>query len=122
MKKAYVFAFMLLGLQVAALAADSDGGTAAIQARATAMTRSMSKKVQLDEGQYLKVKLLNIRMLTEAEDLKTRFAADPSIMDQHLAETQMRYEMDLASLLRPKQVAMYHQSLETMTALGSTPR
>ena len=120
MKKAYVFVLMLLSGQGAVLAADSDGG--AIQSRATAMTRSMSAKVQLDEGQYLKVKLLNIRMLTEADDLKTRFAADPAILDQHLAETQMRYEMDLASLLRPKQVAMYHQAQETMTALGSTPR
>ena len=121
MKKAFTFACMLLGMQGAALAADSDGGSV-IQARATNMTRSMSSKVQLDEGQYLKVKLLNIRMLTEVDDLKVRFAADPSILDQHLADTQMRYEMDLASLLRPKQVAMYHQSLETMTALGSTPR
>jgi len=120
MKRAYIFACMLLGLQSAAFAADSDGG--AIQARAAAMTRSMSSKVQLDEGQYLKVKLLNIRMLTETDDLKTRFAADPSILDQHLAETQMRYEMDLASLLRPKQIAMYQQSRETMTALGGMPR
>lgn len=121
MKKAYIFAFMLLGMQVAASASDFDGGSA-IQSRATAMTRSMSGKVQLDEGQYLKVKVLNIRMLTEAEDLKTRFAADPSVLDQQLAEAQMRYEMDLASLLRPKQVAMYQQSRTSMTALGSTPR
>ncbi|GAA3941858.1 hypothetical protein [Hymenobacter algoricola] len=119
MKKAYIFAFMLLGLRVAAMAAD---GGSAIQMRATAMTRSMAAKVQLDEGQYLKVKLLNVRMLTEADDLKTRFAADPSILDQHLAEAQMRYDMDLASLLRPKQVAMYHQAQTSMTALGSTPR
>ncbi|SHJ50451.1 hypothetical protein SAMN02745146_3275 [Hymenobacter daecheongensis DSM 21074] len=121
MKKASIFAFMLLGLQVAALAANSDGPVA-IQNRATTMTRSMSGKVQLDEGQYLKVKLLNIQMLTESEDLKIRFAADPAILDQHLAEAQMRYEMDLASLLRPKQVAMYQQSRMSMTALGSPSR
>ncbi|GAA4007477.1 hypothetical protein GCM10022408_19300 [Hymenobacter fastidiosus] len=119
MKKAYIFAFMLLCVGGVALAADSDGNSA-IEVRATSMTRLMSKKVQLDEGQYLKVKLLNVRMLTEADDLKTRFAADPAILDQHLAEAQMRYEMDLASLLRPKQVAMYQQSRTNMTALGSS--
>lgn len=120
MKKAYIFAFMLVCVGGVALAADSDGGNSPIQVRATSMTRAMSSKVQLDEGQYLKVKLLNVRMLTEVDDLKIRFAADPSILDQHLAEAQMRYEMDLASLLRPKQVAMYQQSRTNMTALGST--
>lgn len=124
MKKAYVFAGLLLGLQAATVAGPrmkSEGPTG-IQARATALTRSIAEKARLDEGQYLRVKQLNIRMLTEMEDIKTRFAADPSILDQRLADTQARYEADLTSLLRPAQLAIYQQDRSSMTALGSDPR
>lgn len=124
MKKTYILACMLLGMQGVALALPASGtdGATAVQARATALTRSIADKARLDEGQYLRVKQLNIRMLTEQDDLKTRFAADPAILDQRLAEAQAKYESDLMSLLRPTQLAMYEQARTSMTALGATPR
>ncbi|UOQ70776.1 hypothetical protein [Hymenobacter cellulosilyticus] len=119
MKKAHFFALLALSVQTAASAANDPDGTAAIQARATTLTRNLAQQAKLDEGQYLKVKQLNLRMLTEVDDLKTRFAADPAILDQHLATAQTRYEAELASLLRPTQYAVYQQSRSGMTALGA---
>ncbi|RIY13892.1 hypothetical protein [Hymenobacter rubripertinctus] len=113
---------MLLGVQTAVLAGAKKEGPTAIQARATALTRSIADKVRLDEGQYLQVKRLNIQMLSEQEDLKTRFAADPGILDQRLADAQVQYEADLLELLRPAQLALFQQSRASMTALGTLPK
>ena len=96
-------------------------GEAALVARATALTRIQAEKARLDEGQYLKVKQLNIRMFSEMEDLKTRFAADLAILDERLAVAQVRYEMELVAIMRPNQLALLQQSRSGMTAL-STPR
>ncbi|TGE14415.1 hypothetical protein [Hymenobacter elongatus] len=120
MKKVYFLALLALSAQSVALAANDTDGPSAIQARATTLTRTMAGKAHLDEGQYLKVKQLNLRMLTELDDLKTRFAADPAVLDQQLATAQTRYEMELASLLRPAQFAVYQQSRTSMTALGGS--
>ncbi|WP_460621328.1 hypothetical protein [Hymenobacter tenuis] len=122
MKKTTLFACLLFGLQSAAMAGTEPDGSGSITSRATALTRSISEKARLDEGQYLRVKQLNIRMLTELEDLKTRFAADQSVLDQRLADAQSRYETDLTALLRPAQLSIFQQSRTSMTALGATPK
>ncbi|UOQ51536.1 hypothetical protein [Hymenobacter cellulosivorans] len=119
MKKVYLLALLALGTQTAALATIDPDGPSGLQARATTLTRTIAQQAKLDEGQYLKVKQLNLRMLTEVDDLKTRFAADPAIMDQQLASAQARYEAELASVLRPAQYAVYQQARTSMTALGA---
>ncbi|MBC8084893.1 MAG: hypothetical protein H7Z21_16975 [Hymenobacter sp.] len=119
MKKALLLTGLVVALGVTAYAAsDKD---AAIRTRATALTRIQVEKARLDEGQYLKVKTLNIRMLTEMEDLKNRFAADPAILDERLAVAQARYELELTAIMRPAQLAMFNQARNSMTAL-SAPR
>ncbi|WP_139922111.1 hypothetical protein [Hymenobacter sp. DG01] len=122
MKKATLFAVLLFGLQGAVSAGTEPDGPTSIQARATALTRSIADKARLDEGQYLRLKQLNIRMLLEQEDLKTRFASDATLLDQRLAEAQARYETDLTAMLRPAQLALFQQSRTSMTALGATPK
>jgi hypothetical protein len=117
MKKITLFIALILGLQGVSLAAGRGEGTG-LQARATALTRSIAEKVRLDEGQFVRVKQLNIRMLTEMEDLQTRFAADPALLDQRLAEAQLQYETALTALLRPAQLALFQQNRASMTALG----
>lgn len=122
MKKTTLFACLLFGINSATMAGTEPDGPTGIQARATALTRSIADKARLDEGQYLRVKQLNIRMLLEMEDLKTRFAADQAVLDQRLADAQGRYEQDLTALLRPAQLALFEQSRTSMTALGATPK
>ncbi|QJX48547.1 hypothetical protein HMJ29_17135 [Hymenobacter taeanensis] len=122
MKKAYFFAFLMVGLQLASSATpNSEGdGTSSIKARATALTRTVAEKARLDEGQYLRLKQLNTQMLTEMDELKSRLAGDPAALDQRMADAQAKYEADLMGLLRPNQIALYQQARTSMTALGQT--
>ncbi|WP_210114465.1 hypothetical protein [Hymenobacter elongatus] len=77
----------------------------------------MSETTRLDEGQYLKVKQLNMRMLSEVADLKARFTGTAAL-DEQMAQAQARYEWDLASILWPRQMAAYTQSKLNVTAFN----
>jgi hypothetical protein len=99
-----------------AQAAPADGSR--LNDRAKAMTRQMAEKLPLSEGQYIKVRQLNLRMLTEMAEVRKQFSDDASGLDQALANIQMRYEWDLATVLRPRQMALYDQSKTSMTAVN----
>jgi hypothetical protein len=120
MKKVYLFVCLALGLQGAAVNVSAADESTAVQARATTLTRAIANKARLDEGQYLKVKQLNIQMLTAINDLKVRYAADPLTLDQQMATVQIDYEVALARVMRSNQFAMYQQSRSTMTALANS--
>lgn len=117
MKKVYVFACLVLCLQGASSNAFAADESTAIQARATTLTRAIANKARLDEGQYLKVKQLNVKMLSDMDALKVRYAADPLSLDQKMAEVQIDYDVALARVMRSNQFAMYQQSRSSMTAL-----
>jgi hypothetical protein len=117
MKKAFLFTGIILALGATVYA--SGDKESAIVTRATALTRMQVQKARLDEGQYLRVKTLNIRMLTEMEDIKNRFASEPAILDERLAVAQARYELELTSIMRPAQLAMFNQARNSMTALSA---
>lgn len=104
----------LLGAGTVAQAGPGDGSR--ITARATELTRRMAERTRMSEGQYVKVKQLNIRLLTEMATLRKQFATDPASLDQALADVQMRYEWDLASILWPKQLAAYEDVKMNFTA------
>ncbi|MGY2134811.1 hypothetical protein ACW9KT_21455 [Hymenobacter sp. HD11105] len=120
MKKVYLFVCLVLSLQGAALSVSAADEATGVQARATALTRAIANKARLDEGQYLKVKKLNIQMLTEADALKVRLAADPAALDQQMAVVLANYEAALGQVMRSNQLAMYQQSRTSMTALSGT--
>lgn len=122
MKKATLLAGLLFSFFSTVTAGTDPDGPTTIQARATALTRAICDKALLDEGQYVQVKRLNMQMLLEQDDLKTRFSADQAMLDQRLADAQARYESDLTALLRPAQLALFQQSRTSMTALGATPK
>ncbi|GAB2464187.1 hypothetical protein GCM10011375_16310 [Hymenobacter qilianensis] len=117
MKKVYFFACLILCLQGASSNASAADESTAIQARATTLTRAIANKARLDEGQYLKVKQLNVKMLSDMDALKVRYAADPLSLDQKMAEVQIEYDVALARVMRSNQFAMYQQSRSSMTAL-----
>jgi hypothetical protein len=86
--------------------------------RAKSLTRQMAEKMPLSEGQYVKVRQLNLRLLTETAEVRKQFANDATGLDEALANIQMRYEWDLAALLRPRQMALYDQNKANMTAVN----
>ncbi|MGY2134810.1 hypothetical protein ACW9KT_21450 [Hymenobacter sp. HD11105] len=117
MKKIYILACLLVSMTFSlAPSASADNGTS-LSSRATTLTRQMAQKVRLDEGQYVKVKRLNMQMLAEVEEAKARLASDPAALDVHLAEVQAHYEWDLAAILWPRQMVAYNQAKTNMTAV-----
>jgi hypothetical protein len=117
MKKVYFFACLILCLQGSSSSVTAADESTAIQARATALTRAIANKARLDEGQYLKVKQINVKMLTDMDALKARYTADPMSLDQKMAEVQIDYDVALARIMRSNQFAMYQESRSSMTAL-----
>ena len=120
MKKVYLFVCLAVSLQGAALSVSAADGSTSVEARATTLTRTMANKARLDEGQYLKVKKLNMQMLTEMDELKAKFAADPAMLDQKMAVVLTDYEASLGQVMRSNQLAIYQQSRNAMTALSSS--
>ncbi|NVO29748.1 MULTISPECIES: hypothetical protein [Hymenobacter] len=119
MKKVALFVCLLIAAPGVILAASRADNPTSITARATALTRAISDRIRLDEGQYLRLKQLNIRMLSEQEELKSRFAAEQPMLDQRLADAQLYYEMALLDMLRPAQRSLFDQHRASMTAMGT---
>ncbi|TGE28716.1 hypothetical protein [Hymenobacter metallicola] len=117
MKKVYMITLLLAGLATPLMSQASGSDEPSLKGRAAVLTRRMSETTKLDEGQYLKVKQLNLRMLSEVADIKARFAGTPAF-DEHMAEVQMHYEWDLAAILWPRQMAAYTQSKLNVTAFN----
>ena len=113
-----IFAGMLLALLLSAGMATQagPGDGSRLTARATELTRRMAERTRMSEGQYVKVKQLNIRLLTEMASLRKQLATDGAALDKALADVQMRYEWDLASILWPKQLAAYEDVKMNFTA------
>ncbi|MBO0359063.1 hypothetical protein J0X19_13975 [Hymenobacter sp. BT186] len=90
------------------VAGPGDQGKA--EARATQLTKQLAQKTQLSEGQYVRVRQLNLRMITEMQELQASLAADPATLDKKLAELQSHYEWDLTAIIGPRQMVAYNQS------------
>lgn len=116
MKKVYILTCLLVSMTLSlAPNASADNGTS-LNSRATTLTRQLAQKVRLNEAQYVKVKRLNLRMLAEMEEAKTRLSSDQASLDTYLAEVQAHYEWDLAAILGPRQMLAYDQSKASVTA------
>lgn len=100
------------------LPASAGDGTGKAAVRATEMTRRMAQQTRMTEGQYVKVRALNMRLLTEMAELRRQFASDATKLDEAVAETQLRYEWDLANILHPKQMVAYDEMKSNFTAVN----
>ena len=89
----------------------------AVVAHATVLTRALAQRIHFNEGQYVKVKALHLRMLAERRQLEAGLAdAAPADRDNWLATAQTRYEAELAALLQPEQRLAYQQLRSNFTA------
>lgn len=111
-----------LGLSLALAQPSAAGQEPTLNDRATTLTQQLAQKVPLNEAQFVKVRRLNLQLLANTQDLKTRFAEDPTALDQQLAELQDRYDWEMAAILWPRQMTAYRQSRTNMTALDTPNR
>ncbi|SET41774.1 hypothetical protein [Hymenobacter actinosclerus] len=96
--------------------AQADGGGITLGERATAMTWRIAERTQLSEGQYIKLRRLNLSLLAEMASLRNTLKTEPANLDKALADLQQRYDWDVAALLQPKQLAVYDGLKSEFTA------
>jgi hypothetical protein len=101
------------------LLAHPGNGNRDLQTRASAMTRSLAEQVHLNEGQYVQVKALNLRLLQEMLSAKAVFMHDTEMQNRAIADAQQQYDYELSSLLQPAQLALYQQNRASRTALNA---
>lgn len=92
----------------------------AMISRATTLTRALDRRIHFNEGQFIAVKQLHLRMLTERAELELKYSgsddATAAERDALLAEAQQQYENELSNLLQPRQVVAYYDLRNNFTA------
>ena len=89
----------------------------AIQVRATTLTQALAHRIHINEGQYVRIKQLHLRYLSERRELEQSLASAPAAdRDAQMAAAQLRYEQDLSNLLYPDQRVAYQHLRANLTA------
>ncbi|KAA9340072.1 hypothetical protein [Adhaeribacter soli] len=104
MKKLIIFLFMAGTLAVA----KADEQTPAkINEKATALTRTMARELQLNELEYIKVKALNTEKLAALFEARNAYQNDPEMQERKFAELEQSYDQELTQLLNRNQYEKY---------------
>jgi len=75
---------------------------------AKAMTREMSNRLLLNEGQYIKLYSINHTRLNRQQEIE-RATTDTAARTAQLTELQTQYEQECARILTPSQLAQLQQ-------------
>ncbi|WP_345236300.1 hypothetical protein [Hymenobacter saemangeumensis] len=119
MKNLFLATCLAAGVSTMPVAASGPGDreySPAIISRATTLTRALDRRIHFNEGQYIAVKQLHLRMLAERQELEIKYSGDEGERDYMLANAQERYENELNCLLNPRQVVAYHDLRNNFTA------
>lgn len=119
MKNFFSCLFLLVVVNAVQPVVAGPGDQGKAEARATQLTKQLAQKTQLSEGQYVKVRQLNLRMIMAVQELQASLAADPVALDKQLAELQSHYEWDLTAIIGPRQMVAYNQAKLSQMALSS---
>jgi hypothetical protein len=107
-----MFAKFLFGVSTALLLAASgfaQAGEIGTQPSVADQTRALTNRLQLNEGQYIKISSINrIRIARQAEIERTT-TQDPSARTAQLEELQMQFEQECARILSPSQLSLMQQ-------------
>ena len=76
---------------------------------ATTMTREMSNRLRLNEGQYVKLYSINRTRLTRQQEIEQATTKDAAARTTQLAELQSQYEQECARILTPSQLSLMQQ-------------
>ncbi|RZK22616.1 MAG: hypothetical protein EOO56_07885 [Hymenobacter sp.] len=85
---------------------------------ATTMTREMSNRLRLNEGQYVKLYSINRTRLTRQQEIEQATTKDAAARTAQLAELQSQYEQECARILTPSQLSLMQQD-QTQAPAGN---
>ena len=102
--------------QTAPVAATSTGPTSA---SVTSLTREMGNRLQLNEGQYIKLYSINRTRLSRQQEIEHSTTSDVAARTAQLAELQSQYEQECARILTPSQLSQLQQQDQTASSVGN---
>lgn len=77
---------------------------------ASEVTREMSTRLQLNEGQYVKLLGLNRTRLARQHEIEQSTASDLPARQNQLGELQAQFEQECSRILSPSQLSQLQQS------------
>lgn len=83
----------------------------------TEQTREMSTRLQLNEGQFVKLLTLNRTRQIRQHEIEQATKSDLSGRGSQLSELQAQYELECVRILSPSQLSQLQQD-ESQTALS----
>jgi hypothetical protein len=75
----------------------------------TELTREMSARLQLNEGQFVKLLTLNRTRQTRQREIEQATKTDASARTSQLAELQSQYEQECGRIMSPSQLSQLQQ-------------
>ncbi|MGI4762217.1 MAG: hypothetical protein ACRYF0_16025 [Janthinobacterium lividum] len=83
----------------------------------TEQTREMSTRLQLNEGQFVRLLTLNRTRQTRQREIEQGTKSDLAARNSQLAELQAQYDQECSRLLSPSQLSLLQQN-ENQTSLS----
>ena len=85
---------------------------------ATELTREMGARLQLNEGQYVRLLTLNRTRQTRQREIEQATKNDASARTSQLSELQAQYEQECGRIMSPSQLSQLQQSENQNTTSG----
>jgi hypothetical protein len=82
------------------------------------LTREMSARLQLNEGQFVKLLTLNRTRQTRQREIEQTTKTDLSARNSQLAELQAQYEQECGRIMSPSQLSQLQQDENQSTTSG----
>ncbi len=88
----------------------------AFSTEAADLTRQMSSRLHLNEGQYVKLYAVNRTRVAQLGEINTYFKADETGRTARLAELDAQYAQECGRILSASQLSQLHQGQDTPNA------
>ena len=89
-------------------------------AEAADLTRQMSSRLHLNEGQYVKLYAINRTRVAQLGEINTYFKADETGRTARLAELDAQYDQECSRILSASQLSQMHQEQGTPNVPADT--
>ncbi len=87
----------------------------------TELTRAMSIRLQLNEGQYVRLLRINRARLTHQQQIEQATVGNPTARANQLTDLRAQYEQDCGRILTPGQLTLLQQPAGGAPATASSP-
>jgi hypothetical protein len=124
--KKFILSALFLGSVFTVQAQTNLAGTAAATRAVLSMsvqekTRQMYNDLELNEGQYIKIKALNQARFDKFSEIEKMYANDPQQMEAKIKDVNSQLDQEFAQILNPKQFTSYLEMDGRATTPASAP-